>query len=198
VFKRRNRIQGLDATRQRAEALFAAGDDHALEFIEDAVRKFPESAKLRLLLASSLVVDREDEVAAHAARAAALEPEDPRIQIRAGDLLWSQGDQEGARQCAERAEAMIDDTHPSIAALEELIGLIAANEGEGELAEEKLRSAVRREPEWPSHALALARFLWSRNRDGEALAVLDETTEMRRPHEEDLVERLRREIASGR
>ena len=55
-----------------------------------------------------------------------------------------------------------------------LEGLLAAIDGEDERAEEKLRRAMAEDPDYSTFALDLARFLNSRDRRAEAIAVIDE------------------------
>lgn len=75
-----------------------------------------------------------------------------------------------------------------------LIGRIAAEDSDYAVAEEKLRSAVGREPEQSTYALDLARFLWAGGRNQDALTVIDESLD--RAGDKDLLERLRREIVA--
>ena len=58
-----------------------------------------------------------------------------------------------------------------------LDGRLAAFDGNDDLAEEKLRSAMAKDPEYPMFAINLARFLNSRDRRVEAIAVIDKALE---------------------
>jgi|GEM_PF-5236081 len=58
-----------------------------------------------------------------------------------------------------------------------LEGRLAAIDGEDDLAEEKLRCAVAEDPDYSSFALALAKFLNERDRQSEAIAVIDNALE---------------------
>ena len=185
----------LQAAIDRGRSLLAeGGDDHALDFIEDAARRFPQSAEIQLQLASALLAFTTDKVAAQAAKAAELAPDDPVIQVRAGHMLLNEGDLGAARACAARAEELADGEFILLADVEGLSGRIAARDGNYALAEEKLRSALQREPEWSSHWLNFVRFLWARGRDEEALTVIDESLDQVRESDRDLLERLRGEI----
>lgn len=124
-------------------------DEKALEYVEDAARRFPDSAEIRLLLASALLASRPEDARAQAAKAAELGAKDPVIQVRAGDLLLSEGDLDAARACAARAQEAVDGKFILMADLEGLIGRIAARDGDDTVAEEKLRSALRREQNGP-------------------------------------------------
>ena len=187
----------LRAAIDRGRSLLAEGKgDRALEAIEDTARRFPQSAEIQLQLASALLAFTTDEVGAHAVQAAELAPDDPIIQVRAGHMLLNEGDLEAARACAARAEELADGEFILLADVEGLSGLIAARDGNYVFAEEKLRSALQREPEWSSHWLHLARFLWARGRNEEALAVIGESLEqVKEAGDKDLLERLRGEIA---
>lgn len=190
----RKQERELTATIERGWKLIRQSkDQEALEFLEEAVHRFPTSAEIRMMLATVYREFPPLEVAAQLVKAADLGSDDPVIQVRAGHMLWSEGDLEGARTCATRARELVDDEFILLADLEGLIGRIAARDGDYTLAEEKLRSALQREPEWPSHPIHLARFLWARARNEDALAVIDESLD--RVRDKDLLERLRSEIA---
>lgn len=193
-FKLKKHEWDLQAALEHGTKLFMERDAKALGYIEDAARRFPESAEVRLLLASALITNRPEDVQAHALKAAELAADDPVIQVRAGDLLLSEGDLEAARACVARAQEAAQGDFVIMADLEGLAGRIAARDGNYGVAEEKLRSALRREPQWPSHSLHLARFLWARERTEDALAVIDASLD--RVRDKDHLERLRSEIAS--
>lgn len=186
--------------RARAEAvlrgrqLVIAGDDQAtFEFLEDAVERFPEDPELRVLLASINLEFRPDEVASQAAKAAELGADAPVIQVRAGHLLLGRGEIDAARVCAERARELAEPDFVLMAGLEGLEGKIASLDGDYVLAEERLRSAVEREPEYSTYPVDLARFLANRDRAADALEAIDEALE--RVKEKDDLERMRSEIA---
>lgn len=181
---------------ERGWTLIRQGEDQkALEFLEEAVHRFPKSAEIRMMLARIYLDLRPDDMAAELTKAAELGFDDPSIQIRAGHRLWNIDDLEGARRCAARASELLDDDSIGTADLEALIGHIAASDGDFVFAEAKLRSALQREPEYPTHALGLARFLWARGRDEDALVVIDESLpQVREDLGTDLLERLRSEI----
>lgn len=166
------------------------------EFLEQAIEEFPDDPILRLNYVPILREIRPDDVVAEATKAAELGPGDPVIQVQAGHKLLNSDDLEGARRCAARASELIGDDFILLADLEDLIGRVAARDGDYAFAEEKLRSALQREPEWSSHWLHLARFLWARGRDEDALTVIDESLPLFEDRDRDLLERLRSEIAA--
>jgi len=198
-FRSKKYKRELAAAIDRGWKLIRQGEDQeALEFLEEAVHHFPKSAEIRMLLARVYLDLRPDAMAAQLTKAAELGFDDPSIQIRAGHRLWNIDDLEGARRCAARACELADEDFKLSADLESLIGHVAASDGEYAFAEEKFRSAVKREPKWSSHWLSLARFLWARGRDEEALTVIDESlTRVKENIDRDLLERLRSEIATG-
>jgi Tfp pilus assembly protein PilF len=196
--KEKKRERELGAVIKRGWEMIRQGrDQDALEFLEDACSRFPESAELRMMLATVYRELRPDDVAEQLAKAAELGADDPMIQVRAGHMLWNEDDLEGARACAARASELIDNEFALSADLEGLIGRIAARDGEYDFAEEKLRSAARREPEYSTHTVRLARFLWARGRDEDALAVIDESFDRVRESDKVSLERLRTEFADG-
>lgn len=141
---------------------------------------------------------RPEDVVAEATKAAELGPDDPVVLVRAGHILINEGDREAARSCASRANELMPPDSIFMADLDNLTGRVAARMGEHDLAEEKFRSAQRREPESFSHSRSLARFFWARGRDEDALTVIDESLRRARDDKDrDLLEQLRSEIAAG-
>jgi len=193
-FRGRKHKRELEAAVTLGRGLRTKGGQEAAVFLEDAARRFPESPEFPLLLATLYLELRPNEVAAQVAKAAELGSTDPTVQVRAGHMFLNAGDVEAARACAARAEKSVDDNFVLMAGLEGLIGRIAARDGEYAVAEGKLRSALRREPEYDTYALYLARFLWARGRNEDALIVIDETLGRVREDDKDLLERLRQEI----
>jgi len=147
--------------------------EQALEFLEEAVRKFPRSPELRLLKAAVLLSLRPDDVIAEAVKAAELAPQDPGTQVRAGHMLIGKGDVEGARSCAARASEVAQPDFVLKSGLRSLKGRIAAREGKDDLAEECLRLAMNEDPTYSNFAVNLAMFLAARYRQEEALEVID-------------------------
>lgn len=193
----RKRTRELNEAVAHGRSLLAKGqNDQVLESIEDAAQRFPQSAEIQLQLASVLLVFPTDESAAPAANAAELAPDDPVIQVRAGHMLLDLGDPDAARACAARAEERADCEFILLADVEDLTGRIAARDGNFPLAEEKLRSALQREPEWSSHWLHLGRSSGQKGRTDEALTLISESFDQVSKADWDLLERLRREIAA--
>jgi Flp pilus assembly protein TadD len=176
------------ATIARARELQRSGrnPEEALEFLEAAVRRYPEDPELRLLYATILLAFTPEDVAAEAAKAVELGSDDPIILVRAGHLLLSRGDRETARFCAARTHELARPGFVLMAALVHLDGLLAALVGEDEVAEKNLRSAVASKPgneQWVRH---LAVFLAERGRLQEGAYVLDKALKHAK-HKEDLV-----------
>lgn len=196
MFRERRKRRERAAVVVRGRQLFAADDDRAtLEFLEDAVGRFPDDPEIWILLVSASLEVRPDEVASCAARAVELGAGDPTIQVRAGHLLLGRGDMAAARACAERARELAGPDFLLMAGLETLEGKIASLNGDYVLAEERFRSAVKREPEYSTYPVDLARLLNNRDRAADALAVIDDALE--RVKEKDDLERMRRDIAGG-
>ena len=168
-------------------------DKEALEFLERAVWQFPHDPELRLLYATILLGVRPDAVAAEAIKAADLGRDDPATLVRAGHLLLSR-DRERTRSCATRANEIAPPDFVLMAGLDNLTGLLAAFAGEDEQAEEKLRSAVDREPGNEPFVRNLAVFLAERGRLQEGAEVIDEALE-HVEHKDDL-ERMRDRMAA--
>ena len=192
---RKKKREAAAAVERGRHLLVAERGQEAFEFAEDAVKRFPESAELRLILASMFLKFQPEQVASQAALAAELGADDPGIQVRAGHLMFDRGEVEGARACTRRANELAGPDFIHISGLETLDGLIAALDGEDALAEEKFRSAVERDPAFSSFAFDLAKFLAARDRQDEALAVIDDS--LQQAKDKDDLERLRDEITGG-
>ena len=177
----------------RGQELRRVGRDpeEALEFLRDAVRRFPTDPELRLLYATILLVFEPDQVAAEAAKAVDLSPDDPVVLVRAGHLLLRE-DPEAARSYAARANELAQPDFLLMSGLISLNGLVAAFDGEDDVAEERLRLAVERDPLYSNLAVHLAKFLAARGRQEEAIEVIDES--LRRAKDKSDLERLRARI----
>jgi Flp pilus assembly protein TadD len=173
--KNKKQKKELAAVIARGRELRRVGRDpeEALEFLEVAVRRFPTDPELRLLNATILLVFDPDQAAAEAAKAIELSPDDPAVLVRAGHLLVRE-DPEAARSCAVRANELAPPDFVLMSGLISLNGLIAAFDGEDDVAEERLRLAVSRDPLYSNFAVQLATFLAPRERQEEAVEVIDE------------------------
>jgi Flp pilus assembly protein TadD len=191
--KRRNRK--LDAAIKRGRQLHVSGHpEETFEFLDRAVQQFPDDPEIRLLYATILLVFRPEDVAAEASRAVNLGPDDPLILVRAGHLLLDRGDHEGARSCATRASALAPPDFVLRSGLISLNGLIAAVDGEDDIAEQRLRLAVKEDPLYSNFAVHLAKFLAVRGREDEAVGVIDEALQQTKQKSD--LERLRADITN--
>jgi len=188
----KQRVAAID----HGHKLFAARQEQdAFEFLEEAVQRFPEDPEIRLLYATILLAFRPDDVAAEAAKAVDLGPDDPALLVRAAHLLLWGGQIEAARVCVARAKELAP---PDFLFMPELVnreGLLASLDGEDDIAEEKLRSAVDAEPTNASFAIDLAKFLAHRDRRMDALAVIDAA--LTRADQTGDLEGLRADISGG-
>jgi len=174
---------GIRESRQKrlAEATYIARGffsartrPEALKFFEKAIQEFPDDPEIRVSYASILLDFRPEDVAAEAARAVELAQDDPATLVRAGHLLVHRGDRETARACAARANEVAQPDFVLMSGLVHLEGVVAALDGEDDLAEEKLRSATASDPDNEPWAGQLAVFLAERGRLEDAVEVLDE------------------------
>lgn len=77
-----------------------------------------------------------------------------------------------------------------------LNGLLAAFDGDDDVAEQSLRLAVKEQPTYSNYAVDLAKFLAARGRTEEAIDVIDES--LHQAKQKGDLERLRATIADGR
>lgn len=197
--KIKSRKQRLAEAIEQGERLFGAQhrqeelQQEAFDFLERAVKEFPESAQIRVLYASILLASRPEDVGAEAAKAAELGSDDPVTLVRAGSLLEFARQWDDVRFCVSRANELVEPNFVLQEGLDNLNGILAAKDHEYERAEELLRSAMA---EHQNHSIDLAKFLVRRDRNEEALAVIDEA--LKHVKYKDSLERLRREIVEGR
>lgn len=176
--RRRRQRKELAAAIERGRLLRAEDkNQEALEFLEETVQRFPEDAEIRLLYALTLLTFRPQAVASELTKAVELGRDDPVILVRAGHQLLSEGEIAAARSCAMRANQLAPPGFILKSGLVSLEGRLAAIDGEDDLAEEKLRCAIAEDPDYSSFVLALARFLNERDRQVEAIAVIDNALE---------------------
>jgi Flp pilus assembly protein TadD len=190
--KGRNQRKECAAAIERGRKLLAAHQEQeAIKFIGGAVQRFPDDPEIRVLHASILLAVCPSDVAAEAARAVELGADDPLILVRAAQLLLGRGEVEPARSCAARAKSLVQPDFVLMSSLVNLEGLLAAIEGEDALAEEKLRAAWKSDPAFSSLAVDLVKFLANRDRQAEALEVIDDALD--HANEKAELERLRSE-----
>jgi len=145
-----------------------------LKFLEKAIQVFPEDAEVRLLYATVLLDLRPADVAAEASKAVELGPDDPVILVRAGGLLLNRGQLDAARSCFKQARETVGPDFLLMPGLLNREGLLAIQDRDFDLAEEKLSAAVESEPTSEPFANDLARLLASRGRLTEAVEVVDQ------------------------
>jgi tetratricopeptide (TPR) repeat protein len=191
-FRRRHQKE-LDRAISHAGRLLSERRDHEnLDFLEEAVQSFPDSAEIQLLYATALLASQPDAVASEATKAVDLSPNDPLILVRAASLLLNRGKTEAARLYTERARQLVEPDFVLEGGLARLEGVFAAFEKKYDLAEEKLRFAVETDPEFDTFVRDLARLLQTRGRRAEAVEVIDQA--LPRVKKKSNLERLRREL----
>lgn len=196
IFRDRRQRKELSAAIDHSRKLLMAGrHEENYELLGKAVLQFPGDPEIRLLWATSLLEFRPDDVAAEALKAVDLDPDNPRILVRAAHLMLNRGAVESARSAAMRANMLAEPNFVLMADLTNLNGLLAALDGEYDVAEDRLRSASEIQPDNGPFAIDLARHLAARGRQEEALAVIDRAL-MRTDRRENL-RRVRVEITEA-
>jgi predicted Zn-dependent protease len=186
-----NRQKDLAAAIERGRRLLVEHRSQETDgFLEDAMRRFPGDAELRLLYASNLLAIRPEDAAAEAIKAVELDPEEPILLLRAASLLFTMKHVDSAREYATRARALAPSGFLFMAELIDLEARLATIEGSDGEAEEGFRRAVELEPENEMLALHLARFLANRNRPADALQVIEQSA-----NQTETLSRLRNELS---
>lgn len=197
------RIKGRKQKKERAAAIQRGRKLLATQqvqeghtFLQEAVQRFPDDPEIRLLYASILLAIRPSDVAAEAAKAVELGPDDPVILVRAAHLLLGRGEVEAARAHLNRAKKRVKPGFILMSGVVNLEGRLAAVDGRDDLAEKKFRAAVASDPALPALAIDLAGFLANQGRQEEALEVLDDA--LTHTEAKDELKRIRAEIVEGR
>lgn len=194
--KFRRHQKELDRAISHAGRLLSERRDHEnLEFLEEAIQRFPDNAEIRLLYATALLASQPDEVASEVVKAVDLSPNDPTILVRAASLMLNRDETEAARSYAERARELAEPNFVLEGGLARLEGIFASFDNNYELAEKKLRFAVKTDPEFYTFVRDLARVLQARGRQAEAIEVIDQA--LPRVKKKENLERLRRELLQG-
>jgi tetratricopeptide (TPR) repeat protein len=201
---RRGRLEGAIL---RGRKLVREGrDEELLAFSLDAGSRYPQNGEIQYWVATAMGRSGEwsdEEVAAQMTKAAVVGARDPNVQVMAGNRLMDLNDVEEARACVARAEEAGDEPFALVVDLDGLKGRIEARDGDFAEAEELFRSVLDREPQWAASWIRLARFLWARGRNEEALTVIaeslghfrDDDESRRRRENLETLERLQGRIA---
>lgn len=193
AIKIKSRNQRLTEAVEQGHRLVRARDDQAtFEFLEKAVREFPEDPEIRLLYAVILLALRPDDVGEEAAKAVELGCNDAGSLVRAASLLVFARRWDEVRSCVARANELAEPGFVLQAGLDNLNAILAGMDHEFERAEKLFRSATEKDP---SNAYDFAKFLAWRKRDAEALAVIDEA--LTQVTYKDSLEELRAKVAKG-
>jgi Flp pilus assembly protein TadD len=176
------------------DLLLRRRDRENLAILTNAVERFPEDPEIRLLYATALLPFRPEDAAWEVATAIDLDPDDPGRLTRAASLMFHLDELDAARSYAARATQFAPPGFVFGPELANLDGKLAALDGDHQLAEDALRTAMDAEPEEESFARDLATFLADMGRQADALAVIDEALRVVRDRERLI--RLRKEMAT--
>lgn len=195
LWGKKSRRRELATVIDRGRQLLAeGGEQETYQYLRNAVQRFPKDPEVRVNYASILLAIRPNDVAAEAAKAVELGPDNPVILVRAGNMLFDRGDVEAARSCALRASEVAAPDFALLSGLASLNGLLAAVDGDDALAEAELRAAVQIDPDVSGPTIHLAKFLRSRDRGADAIAIIDSC--LRRAKEKGDLEQLRNKMAT--
>jgi Flp pilus assembly protein TadD len=189
----RKQSKELAAAIDRGHRLFATGQEQeAVEFLQEAVHRFPDDPEIRLHYGISLLAVRPEDAPSEIIKAVELGPDDPIRLTRAAGTLLNMGHVEPARDYVNRAKELAPPKFLLASYLINLDSHFAALEGNDELAEEGFRLALEQEPDGAMFAVDLAQFLAKRDRQPEALEVIEST--LPQTKRKDPLERLRSEL----
>lgn len=147
-------------TIQRGRELLVAGSqDEARAYLAEAVDRFPDSAEIRLLYASTLLAIRPENGVREVRTAIELDPDEPNRLARAADLMFSMARSDESREYASRARELGGSDFLFSPELTRLEADFALQDGDEEAAEKGYRRAVELEPENEALAADLAKFL---------------------------------------
>lgn len=158
---------------RRSDRLIAENDwDAEAALIREALSVFPEEAELWIRYALSVHEDAPERAACYANRAARLAMNDPGMLTRCASLLFDLERFDDARRYVKALVPRASDGFPLIPDVLHLVGKLAAQKGNDEVAEQYLAQAFEADPSTTGHALVLAEFLTSQGRDSDALHVI--------------------------
>jgi tetratricopeptide (TPR) repeat protein len=181
----------------RGRDLFAYGpEDVATAFLEEAVQNFPDNAEIRLLYGLTLLPSDREGGVREVRRAVELDPYEPRYLIPTAWKIFDWDSPELARDYAARAREMGGENSHWGSELVLLEAHFALEDGDEEAAEAGFRLALEREPESEWFAIVLARFLADRERQDEALEVVQQA--LRTSKYKDTLTRLETELSDTR
>lgn len=189
---RKKKREAAAAADQGLRLLAKGRRQEAYAFLERAVHRFPDDPDVRMHYADSLLAVRPQDAIPEITKAIELGPDEPIRLTRAAGILFKMGQVETARSYATRAKDLASPDFLFMPYLVNLDSHFAALEGKDDVAEEGFRLAVEQEPDGETFAVDLAKFLSDRDRQEEALAVIDQALP-RTPRKEPL-ERLRSEL----
>jgi Flp pilus assembly protein TadD len=169
-----NRKKEVSPTIERGRRLLVEGDDpKTVEFLEEAIQRFPDDPEIRFLYASVLKYVRPEDVASEAMKAAELDPDDPDLLTRIAYLMSAVSRPELARRYAVSARELGGSDLLFAAELDHLESRFAMEDGDEEAAEKGFRLSVERQPDSEMFAIDLAKFLAERGRRVEAMEVVE-------------------------
>ncbi len=182
-------------TVEHASRLLIDRRSHELfKFTTEAIGWYPEDPEIRFLYATALLAVCPEDVPWQIATAIQLEPDNPWRVTRAAAMLFTLGEIAAARSYVGHAASLAPRDFEYGPELALLGGQLAALEGEDAIAEEGFGVALEAEPRRPEFVIAYAGFLRDRDRETEALALVDDAL-TGAPDDEGL-RRLREELTS--
>lgn len=188
----KNTDEEFEITRQAILMTAEGLEKESEELLRKSIPRFPNSAELRIQLASLCFDSKPDEARELVHKGMELSNNDPWLLYRAADLMFTLGDREQAVQYSKRAEELGDEDLLGSPGFSNLRGNVAVYEGCYEEAEHFLRDAFEREPTTAMHGLQLAALYRICQRFDEALEVIDKARRYR-PQDQGLID-LRTEI----
>jgi Flp pilus assembly protein TadD len=158
-----------------------------------ALVECPGDTEFCIRYALAVIKDEPDDALDHVRKAASLSGGDPGSLARCAAIMYDLGEYEDARRYVRQLIPLADDDFALMTDVVHLIGKLAAEKGNHEVAERYLTEAFEAGPGAQGHARHLAQFLMSQGRSREALDVVTAAL-TQNPEDRGLLAALRAEL----
>ena len=161
-----------------------------------ALAEFPDEPEFCIRYALAVIEDEPQRAIVYVQRAAKLSGADPGMLARCAAIMYDLGEYEHSRCYVKQLVPLAGDDFVLMTDVVHLIGKLAAEKGNEEVAERYLTKAFEAEPGVQGHARHLALLLMSLGRSEEALGIV--TTGIKHdPADRDSLAQLQMELGGS-